>query len=163
MSVLKLNVRFWHKADTQSLLSTPHRNPIYRVIMARTKFRNPHWLIILYLSVGIICSFVVFKWIRWDTSPWLFVSLIVFSAIGFLAMIETLTSYLKLNNSALEFRSWFRHKVIAKDKIESATWASGCPVSIKLKDGKYVSLPESLMLNSQGTVNSIRAWLNRNS
>ena len=130
--------------------------------MSRTEFRNPRWLLILYLLIGIICGFVVFKWVRWDTSPWLFVSLSVFSVLGFLSVIETLTSYLKLNNSTLEFRSWFKHRIIAKDEIESATWASGCPVFIKLKDGKYVSLPESLMLKSQGTVNSIRAWLKRN-
>lgn len=129
--------------------------------MPRTEFRNPRWLLILYFLVGIICGIVVFKWVRWDTSPWLFASLSVFSVLGFLSMIETLSSYLKLNKSALEFRSWFMHKTIAKDEIESATWASGCPVSIKLKDGKYVSLPDSLMLNSQGTVNSIRAWLKR--
>lgn len=129
--------------------------------MPRTEFRNPRWLLILYFTVAVICGFVVFKWVRWDTSPWLFASLCVFSVIGFLAVIETLTSYLKLKNSTLEFRSWFKHKIIAKDEIDSATWASGCPVSIKLKNGKYVSLPDSLMLNSQGTVNSIRAWLKR--
>lgn len=129
--------------------------------MSRTEFHNPRWLFILYLIVGIVCGFVVFKWVRWETSPWLFVSLSIFSVVGFLAVIETLTSYLKLNESTLEFRSWFKHKVIAKVDIESATWASGCPVSIKLKDGKYISLPESLMLNSQGIVNSIRAWLKR--
>ncbi|MGI9227927.1 MAG: hypothetical protein ACR2PU_03955 [Gammaproteobacteria bacterium] len=129
--------------------------------MSRTEFRNPRWLLILYLIIGIACGFVVFKWVRWDTSPWLFVSLSVFSILGFLAVIETQTSYMKLNKSTLEFRSWFKHKIIAKVEIESATWASGCPVSIKLKDGKYISLPESLMLNSQGTVNSIRAWLKR--
>ena len=129
--------------------------------MSRTEFRNPRWLLVLYILVGVICGIVVFKWVRWDTSPWLIVSLSVFSVLGFLAVIETLTSNLKLNKSTLEFRSWFKHKIIAKDEIESATWASGCPVSIKLKGGKYVSLPESLMLNSQGTVNSIRAWLKR--
>lgn len=129
--------------------------------MTRIEFRNPRWLLILYLSIGIVCGFLILKWVRWDTSPWGFVSLSGFSMLGFLAAIETLSSYMKLNKSTLELRSWFKLKMIAKDEIESVTWAKGCPVSIKLKNGTYVPLPGSLMLNSQGTVNSIRAWLKR--
>jgi len=129
--------------------------------MHKTEFRNPKWLAIVYSIFGLSCGISAYKWVQWDTLPWGYLSLIIFSTLSFLTVIEVCTSYMKLNQNTLELRSWFKYKSIEKDKIESATWAKGCAISIKLKDGNYIDIPESLMLNSQSTTNSIRAWLKK--
>ena len=81
-----------------------------------------------------------------------------FAMFAFAGIIETYTSFLRLEESQLSFRETFRSTVIAKSDIEKVTWEAGCGSSVLLTNGQWVRLPD-LGQNSQGVTNSVRAWL----
>ena len=64
---------------------------------------------------------------------------------------------IELGENELGITHNFRRSVIPRANIEKATWAKGCGVSLVLKDGSWVQVPD-IGLNSQGLCNSVRAW-----
>lgn len=127
--------------------------------MPKAHFKNPVWIAPLALA-GAIGALVLAYCLRADGSIWLPVFFMLFGLFGVLVFLEVLTSHMKLGKKHLEIRTNFRKTDIRKSDIIDVTWASGCGVSIQIKDGSWVPLP-TFCKNSLGLSNSLRAWLRR--
>ena len=97
----------------------------------------------------------------WVFNLWSIWGLGMLTLICALALADVFTTRIVLEADALVSVETFRRRVVPKADIESATWESGCGVSIKLKNGAWVKLPSVTKPNAQGQTNALRAWLKR--
>ena len=111
---------------------------------------------ILVVTAGFAAAAMYFY--REEGLTWLSAFFIGFSVFGVAGIIESFLAYIRLEETEIRFRETFRTTAIQKDDIEKVTWEAGCGVSLKLRDGQWVKVPD-LGQNSQGLTNSIRAWL----
>ena len=81
-----------------------------------------------------------------------------FSIVGVAGIIESLTAYIRIEETEIRFRGIFRKTSIPRNEIKSVTWHAGSGVALHLVDGTWVKVPD-LGHDSQGLTNSIRTWL----
>jgi hypothetical protein len=82
--------------------------------------------------------------------------------VGLAGIVEVFGCRVVLGAEALVVASPWSRKRYARSDIRKVTWAGGCGVSVQLSSGAWVKLPD-VGRGSQGTVNTIRAWLERES
>ncbi|WP_141134406.1 hypothetical protein [Jannaschia aquimarina] len=127
--------------------------------MAKSEFRNPRWLGISFFVLGIAFSIATVWSFGAGLSLWYALVSGFMAILGYLAAIEAQISCLTLRSDDLEIRSLITRQRIAKNDVLSVTWGKGAPMALKLNNGRYVNVPQSLWLQPQDTANSIRAWL----
>jgi hypothetical protein len=127
--------------------------------MVRTKFESPALATLGALLVS-CAAFAASYYFKDDSELWLSISFAGFGIFALLAALESLTSYIRLEEEAIHIRSKFTARCIPKMEIERVTWEKGSGVSIQLTSGLWVQMPE-LFQNSQGLCNSVRAWLGK--
>ena len=74
--------------------------------------------------------------------------------------MKIVISKIELRTEGIATVTFFKKQFIAWENIDSVTWESGCGVSVKLKNGKWIKVPD-FGHQSAGIANSIRAWINR--
>ena len=124
----------------------------------RTNFRVVPWIriMILVTTSGSITAAVYY--FRHEGLTWMTAFFVGFSIIGVAGIVESVSSYIRLEDSEIRFRQTLGKTAISKNDIRSVTWEAGCGVSLLLNDGTWVKLPD-LGQNSLGLTNSIRSWL----
>ncbi len=108
------------------------------------------------ISIGSIAAAAYFY--RQEGLSWICVFFIGFSVLGAAGIVESSFAYILLGDTEIRFRETFRKTAIPKNEIAKVTWEAGCGVSLLLRDGTWVKVPD-LGHNSQGLTNSIRSWL----
>lgn len=126
--------------------------------MTRTYFKYPSWMVALWLVIALGLFGIGFATAS-TIDSWVLVVVLATAVLALAACLEAKVAYLNLTSDSLRIREriWSK-RTIARNRIESVTWSSGCPVTLRLNDGTVAELP-SLGQNSQGLINSIRAWL----
>ena len=86
----------------------------------------------------------------------------VYAIVGALWLADGFTRRIVLGSDSIRIVSIsdFQSRTISRTEVDSVTWEAGCGASIKLRDGKWVRLP-NVGRNPQGLTNTIRAWLKR--
>ena len=108
-------------------------------------------VVILIISTGITwMSFV------YDADTWILAVCALITLAVAVAVLEQWTAFIRLSDTALQFREGFRPRTVARDSIASVSAEKGCPITLILNDGSFVRLPD---LGYQGIDNSIRAWV----
>ena len=87
---------------------------------------------------------------------WILISFVGFSFVGVLALLETATSFVDLDESRLLARRTFKTIRIARADIEKIAVAKGCPILVITKNGRKIEMPD---LGVRGLDNSLRAWI----
>ncbi len=113
-------------------------------------------IIILMISTGLI----IFGIGIYFFSSNIFGRIISFSS-AFLSIgaISLLFTKIIMHPDKLEIQTLFENRILAKDSMQKVTWGRGVGVSLQLKDGSMVKIPD--LGNSQSVCNSIRAWMKR--
>lgn len=124
----------------------------------RTRFSAAPWIRATIAAVAVGSSGVAVFLYSQDGVSWISGFFIAFSIICIAGVIESFSMFIALDDDQIRFRGSFRKTVIPKSDIESVTWEAGCGVSLRLKNGRWESVPD-LGINSQGLVNSVRSWL----
>lgn len=124
----------------------------------RTSFHVVPWIrvMILVVTAGSIATATYFY--RQEGLTWISAFFVGFSMFGIAGVIESFLAYIRLEETQIRFRETLRETAVPKDDIERVTWEAGCGVSLLLRSGKWVKVPD-LGHDSQGLTNSIRAWL----
>ena len=122
-----------------------------------TEFRAPTWLCILSPLLTSVPMLMTIVELRGDGLTWLFLGLFAISIVTLIGTISVFTDAICLGETELKARKDFRVSTVQRADIEKVTWAKGSNVSVLLKSGSWVSLPE-VGRNSQGLCNSVRAW-----
>lgn len=128
--------------------------------MTRTKFRAPVLVNVAILLIAALLFAAGYYFLS-DEGLWLGIFFVAFGVLGLVAFLDSITSYIGLEEDALHLRSRFTDQCISRCDIERVTWEKGVGVSVKLQDGSWVKMPE-LFENSLSLSNSIRAWLGKN-
>ena len=83
-----------------------------------------------------------------------------YTIFGALWLTDIFLRRIVLHSDAIRILSLsdFQSRTIPRSEIESVTWEKGAGASLKLRDGKWIRLP-NVGLNPQGLANTIRAWL----
>lgn len=82
------------------------------------------------------------------------------AAIGALWLVDIFTTRIELRSDGILICSLFRTRVYPRADIENVNWEKGAGASIKLRDGKWVRLPNTGH-SPQGQTNTIRAWIRK--
>ncbi len=124
----------------------------------RTRFHVAPWIriSILVVTSGSIAAALYFY--RQEGLTFLSAFFIGFSVFGIGGIVESFSAYILLDDTEIRFRETFRKTTHPKHDIEKVTWEAGCGVSLLLREGTWVKVPD-LGQNSQGLTNSIRSWL----
>ena len=124
----------------------------------RTNFRVVLWIrtMIMVIASGSIAAAAYFYYQEGLT--WISAFFIAFSIFCVAGIVESFSSFIRLQDTEIRFRQIFGQTVIPKNQIAKVTWEAGCGVSLLLSDGTWVKVPD-LGHNSQGLTNSIRSWL----
>jgi len=125
--------------------------------MSKQTFRHALWVRIL-LGVLIFASTSIL--VTGFSSGALPVRLILcgFVLLALGALIEILFSKIEVRPDGILIVSLSGRRFIARRDIESVTWEKGCGVSVRLRGGKWVRLPD-LGHDARYVANSIREWL----
>jgi len=91
-----------------------------------------------------------------DGFTWISLSFMAFSVIGVLAVLEALTSYVRIDGNVLRLCRTFRQYSVEKAEIETISSAKGCPMLLVMRDGSKLEVPS---LGANSIENSLRAWL----
>lgn len=91
-----------------------------------------------------------------DADWWVSATCWTFFGFSLVGIVELLTSYVILDELHLRIRKNFRLTVLQRAEIETVNVAKGCPVTLTLKDGRYVKIPD---LGTRNIGNSLRAWI----
>ncbi len=127
---------------------------------AATVFRARRWLkIIVILCFLIVLTGAAFS-IATQGRSLMTTCFGGFTLLGALAIFEVFVVRVELLENELLIASGWRWRRYQRSIVDHATWSAGSGVSIRLKDGSWVKLPE-LGYDSQSLTNSIRAWLRR--
>ena len=124
----------------------------------RNSFHVVPWIriAIVVITIGSIAAALYFY--RPEGLTWISAFFIGFSILGAAGIVESFSAYIVLEDEAIEFRETLRKTAIPRQDIERVTWEAGCGVSLLLRDGTWVKVPD-LGQNAQGMTNSIRLWL----
>lgn len=76
-----------------------------------------------------------------------------------LGLADAIQTRVTLRDDQLQIRSGFRTRTLTRAELGSVSWATGCSVTLRLRSGAIVALPD--VGNSQAVANSIRAWIKR--
>ena len=125
--------------------------------MGRASFKNPGWVAPVAVAISAILFAVAYQ--CRESEFWMPLSYIGLGLFALIAAVDSLSCYMRLTDTYLEFRVNFKRTIVQKAEIVKVTWESGCGVAVQLKDGSWVSLPY-LGQDSLGVTNSVRAWLN---
>lgn len=90
--------------------------------------------------------------------PWKHHLAIGLAAFACLGVVDTFVTRVSLMDGEIVVVKLFRRKRYARGIIEDVTWSRGGPVSLKLNNGTWASLPATGP--TQRVVGAIRAWLN---
>jgi len=124
----------------------------------KQEFRTPRWLqlFLAAAAAGAGAAAVVWVYFYGTGRAWLpIAALLMLTA----AAMESATTCVTLGRRTIVILQNFRRTEILREDIDSVTWAAGTGVSLKLKSGAWVKLPD--VGNSQSRANSIRAWIRR--
>ena len=88
------------------------------------------------------------------------IAVVVYALGGALWLADMFLKRIVLQADGIFIFSDFRSRTVSRAEIDSVTWEKGGGTSIKLRDGKWVRLPNAGQ-TSQGLANTIRAWLRR--
>ena len=124
----------------------------------RTNFRMVLWMRIMILVIASGSIAAAPYYYHQEGLTWMSVFFIGFSILGVAGIVESLSSYIRLEDTEIRFRETFGNTAIPKNDIMRVTWEAGCGVSLLLSDGTWIKVP-GLGHNSQGLTNSIRSWL----
>ncbi len=124
----------------------------------RNNFRVVPWIRISILIVALGSIAAAAYYFRQDGLTWISAFFIAFSVFCVAGVIESFSSYVRLEDTEIRFRESFGETTVPKKDIVRVTWEAGCGVSLLLCDGTWVKVPD-LGHNSQGLTNSIRSWL----
>ena len=123
------------------------------------EFRQSRWLVAAvglgaaFSAVGFV-ALVKMEGLSWQV--WLLGGVAVVFALG---LADATSSFVRLDHDALRIRSNFRCHTFGRNELVEVSWAKGCPVSVKVVSGTWVTLPP--LGDSSAMANSIRAWLRR--
>lgn len=124
----------------------------------RTNFRVVLWIRIMIMVVASGSIAAAAYYYHQEGLTWISAFFIGFSILGVAGIVESFSSYIRLEDTEIRFRETFGKTAIPKNDIMRVTWEAGCGVSLLLSDGTWVNVPD-LGHNSQGLTNSIRSWL----
>jgi hypothetical protein len=125
--------------------------------MSKQTFRHAVWVRIL-LGVLIIASTYILLAGFYSGGLPVRLTLCSFMVLAAGALIEVLFSKIEVRPDGLLIVSLSGRRFIARRDIESVTWEKGCGVSVRLRGGKWVRLPD-LGHDARDVANSIREWL----
>ena len=91
---------------------------------------------------------------------WYRAASVAFCGVSVLGLAELASTRLTIDERSLSFVKTFRRRELRREDVHSVTWAKGVGVSIRLRDGEWVRLPQ-VGRSHQGVTNTIRAWLAR--
>jgi hypothetical protein len=83
-----------------------------------------------------------------------------YAVLGAFWLADLFLTRIVLQADGIFIFSEFRSRTVPRAEIESVTWEKGCGASLKLRDGKWVRLPNAGQ-SPQGLTNTIRAWLKK--
>jgi hypothetical protein len=86
----------------------------------------------------------------------------LYGIVGAFWLADAFTRRIVLGSDSIRIVSIsdFQSRTLSRVEVDSVTWEKGCGASIKLRDGKWVRLP-NVGRDLQGLTNTIRAWLKR--
>lgn len=122
-------------------------------------FRSPGWVAIFLAVVAVGLTIASALYYRSEGISLTFALMAAFALLAIVGMADSLTTSVKLYIDSLVITSNFRRRMIPRSELEHVTWEGGVGVSMKMKSGSWVKLPD--VGNSQSVTNSIRAWLKR--
>lgn len=73
-----------------------------------------------------------------------------------MAIADLMVSLISLGDIEIRIRTNFRTQIIPRGDIESVSAEKGCPITLLLKDGGRIELPD---LAVRGVGNSVTAWI----
>jgi hypothetical protein len=84
----------------------------------------------------------------------------VCALFGALWLVDVLATRIVLTSDSIRIVSMsdFQARTVPRVEIDSVKWEKGCGASIRLRDGKWVRLP-NVGRDAQGLTNTIRAWI----
>lgn len=88
-----------------------------------------------------------------------FYGLAVFTAISAGGLAEALRVRIELRDDEIRVVRLLGHRSYRRGHVVEARWEKGAPVTLKLSDGTWATLPETGHANTK-VVGAIRAWLN---
>lgn len=124
----------------------------------QTRFRSPTWVKGLLSFSAVLVPFLAYMEYRTENVTWVFVVLFILSPMMVAGVIAVFTDGIDLHKNELRIKHNFRRSSIRRANIDNVTWGKGVGVSLKLKDGSSLILPD-IGLNSQSVCNSVRAWV----
>jgi hypothetical protein len=121
-------------------------------------FRAPWWIAcVLGIGASACIAFGLYAHFAGLSLWWqLFYALAAPAAVA--ALVESLLLRVELRRNALVIRGALRRREFQKSSLTEVSWAKGCPVAVKSRDGEWMRLPE-VSVGSQSMANSVRAWL----
>ena len=125
------------------------------------ELRAPAWMKLFLIGSVVLTSALAAGEYSKSGLTWVFATLAAISVFTAVAVLDAFTAYIRVTDNSIEIRSNFRRRSYTRDSFEDANWSWGGPVSLKRRDGTWMHLPGSLTGNSQGTTNTLRAWLRR--
>lgn len=122
-------------------------------------FRVPRWLLVFLCLIFLATASGGLLLYRTDGLSFASAGLVVFAIFALIGVADSLVTRVELGDDALTLVERFRRRRVLRRDIERVTWEAGVGVSIQLRSGDWVRLPDTG--NSQSRANSIRAWLKR--
>jgi hypothetical protein len=122
-------------------------------------FHPPRWIASFLSVVALALAVATVHFCR---SQGLSLEFAVTAALGLLTVLgvaDGLTTSVRLYSDSLFMMSKFRRRILPRAELDHVTWEVGVGVSLRLKSGRWVKLPD--VGNSQSVTNPIRAWLKR--
>ena len=124
----------------------------------RTNFHMVLWIRIMITVIASGSIAAAAYYYHQEGLTWIFAFFAGFSILGVAGIVESFSCYIRLEDTEIVFRETFGRTAIPKNDIMKVTWEAGCGVSLLLRGGTWVKVPD-LGHNSQGLTNSIRSWL----
>lgn len=120
----------------------------------RTTFRATKASVAVTVALALIVGIIAAVSWRSGEATWVTAIISVVFLSLLVGLVEASTSFVKLSDSEFRMRKNFRTIAIPRDDIDAVSVAKGCPISLKLRNGRHVELPD---LGYQGLDNSLRA------
>lgn len=122
-------------------------------------FRSPRWVaaFLALVAVGLIIGSILYY--RSEGLSLMFALMTAFGLFAIVGIADSLSTSVRLYSDSLVIMSNFRRRAIPRSELEHVTWEGGVGVSLRMKSGSWVKLPD--VGNSQSVTNSIRAWIRR--
>jgi hypothetical protein len=122
-------------------------------------FRVPRWITVFSLGAAVALTIVSVHLYRSEGLSLGFALAVACAVLAGVGVADGLTTCVRLYSDSLVVTARFRRRTLPRADLESVTWEGGVGVSLRLKSGQWIKLPD--VGNSQSVTNSIRAWLKR--